>query len=375
VIETFSMLPGFTAIDISKIDRGFAMLAHLSTLFWWPGISATISRRIIKFTKDKIDTSDDESYSWWFFDEMLHKTMFENFDLSHIDIVSYKILTEKMLRIGVLFETIVSALFLGFFFIKRGDFENARAMTALLGRIGVEYEHSQARLFQLLVEVRIFKELGKLKETIDSAHRGILLAERLGFKEMHLEFITLKTQAQVLDGNLEGSEICLDHQEEIRSNAYLIPYYLSDYISVRSLYFVSRLEEAVESGDESRIRQFDRESRKWGSRSIKASRKFKRDRVEVLRLMGTRSWLMGKRKKALKWWADSVETGERLKFRPDLSRTYFEIGRRLSEPNSPYRELNGISSSDYLNKAKTMFEEMGLQWDLEQLERVMEHLD
>jgi len=84
---------------------------------------------------------------------------------------------------------------------------------------------------------------------------------------------------------------------------------------------------------------------------------------------------MGKRKKALKWWADSVETGERLKFRPDLSRTYFEIGRRLSEPNSPYRELNGISSSDYLNKAKTMFEEMGLQWDLEQLERVMEHLD
>ena len=371
VIETFSMLPGFTAIDISKIDRGFAMLAHLSTLFWWPGISATISRRIIKFTKDKIDTSDDESYSWWFFDEMLHKTMFENFDLSHIDIVSYKILTEKMLRIGVLFETIVSALFLGFFFIKRGDFENARAMAALLGRIGVEYEHSQARLFQLLVEVRIFKELGKLKETIDSAHRGILLAERLGFKEMHLEFITLKTQAKVLDGNLEGSETCLDHQEEIRSNAYLIPYYLSDYISVRSSYFVSCLEEAVKSGDQTRALEFASESGMWGTKSIKASRKFKRDRVEVLRLMGTRSWLMGEREKALKWWSDSVVAGERLKFRPDLSRTYFEIGKRLSGPNSPYKELNGITAAEYLNKARTMFEEMGLHWDLEQLEHAV----
>jgi hypothetical protein len=50
------------------------------------------------------------------------------------------------------------------------------------------------------------------------------------------------------------------------------------------------------------------------------------------------------------------------------------MGKRLSEPHSPYRELNGISASEYLNKAKTMFEEMDLQWDLEQLERVMEHV-
>ena len=102
----------------------------------------------------------------------------------------------------------------------------------------------------------------------------------------------------------------------------------------------------------------------------KASRKFKRNRVEVLRLMGTRSWLAGEREKALKWWGESVETGERLKMRTDLSRTYFEIGRRLSEPKSPYRELNGINAAEYLTKARTMFEEMGLQWDLEQLERL-----
>jgi hypothetical protein len=135
---------------------------------------------------------------------------------------------------------------------------------------------------------------------------------------------------------------------------------------------VSYLEEAVNNGDNPRIRRLARESWKWGAQAMKASKKFKRDRVEVLRLLGTRSWLIGEHKKALKWWAASIETGERLKFRPDLSRTYFEIGKRLSEPNSPYRELNGISASEYLNKAKTMFEEMDLQWDLEQLEHVME---
>jgi hypothetical protein len=105
--------------------------------------------------------------------------------------------------------------------------------------------------------------------------------------------------------------------------------------------------------------------------AMKASKKFKRDRVEVLRLLGTYSWLTKKFRKALKWWAASVETGERLKMMLDLSRTYFEIGKRLSEPNSPYRELNGISAAEYLNKAKTMFEEMDLQRDLEQLEHLI----
>jgi hypothetical protein len=35
-----------------------------------------------------------------------------------------------------------------------------------------------------------------------------------------------------------------------------------------------------------------------------------------------------------------------------LSRTYFEIGKRLSEPNSSYKELNGISAAEYDDKAK-----------------------
>jgi len=52
----------------------------------------------------------------------------------------------------------------------------------------------------------------------------------------------------------------------------------------------------------------------------------------------------------------------------------YKTGKRLSEPNSPYKELNGISATEYLNKAKSMCEEMDLQWDLEQLEHVMEHV-
>jgi hypothetical protein len=374
-IETFFMLPRFTAVDISKIEKGFGKFAAMATLFSWPGISATISRRILTFTEDKIGKNDDESYYSWLMGEFGHKLMIDNHDLSHIDMASFNTLTEKMLRVGAFFEVIHTVTMFGFFFIKRGDFEKAAVMAGLLGRIGAEYEHDHARVYQLLLEIRLSIEQGKLKDCIAAAHRGTLLAERLGLRPIHLEFLALKARGHVLLGDQEGPETCFKHQDEIRSNTHLVPYYLSDYVTVRSMFSVFCLEEAVKDGGNPRIHQLARESWKWGMQAVKVSKKMKRDRVEILRLMGTRSWLIGERNKALKWWGDSVETGERLKFRPDLSRTYFEIGKRLSEPNSPYRELNGITAAEYLNKAKTMFEEMGLQWDLEQLERVMEHPD
>ena len=47
-----------------------------------------------------------------------------------------------------------------------------------------------------------------------------------------------------------------------------------------------------------------------------------------------------------------------------------EVGKRLLEPDSKYKELNEISPEEYLEKARTMFVDMDLQWDLDELERI-----
>ena len=60
----------------------------------------------------------------------------------------------------------------------------------------------------------------------------------------------------------------------------------------------------------------------------------------------------------------------RLYDRLELSRTYFEVGKRLLEPKSKYKELDGIKAWDYLEKAGMMFEMMDLQWDLDELEKL-----
>ncbi len=371
MITTLFMLPRFTAVDISRIQRGVGNLANAAALFSYTGISATISRRILTFTKDKIGKNDDASNNSWLMSEMTHELYVHDFDLSHIDIDSFNTLAEKMLRVGEFFEVICQGIMLGWFFIERGDFEKARDMSGFLGRVGAEYGNDHAKVHQLSLEVRLSIEQGRLKEAIDAAHKGILLAKRLELRPNHFSYLTLEARTHVLLGDQEKSETCFKYLEEIKSKTYLVSLYLSDYFAVRSMFSIACLEEAVNKGDTPRIPQLAKESWKWGMQAIKASKKFKRDRVEVLRLLGTYFWLTKKFRKALKWWAASVETGERLKMMVDLSRTYFEIGKRLSEPNSPYRELNGISTAEYLNKAKKMFEKMGLQRELEQLEHLI----
>ncbi len=57
--------------------------------------------------------------------------------------------------------------------------------------------------------------------------------------------------------------------------------------------------------------------------------------------------------------------------RPDLARTYMEIGKRFLKKKSRYKELNGITAEEYLEKARELFQEMDLQWDLDELDKIV----
>ena len=59
---------------------------------------------------------------------------------------------------------------------------------------------------------------------------------------------------------------------------------------------------------------------------------------------------------------DAINVAARL---PDM-----EIGKRFSEKKSKNKQLNGISAEDCLRKARKMFQEIDLQWDLDQLDKI-----
>lgn len=70
------------------------------------------------------------------------------------------------------------------------------------------------------------------------------------------------------------------------------------------------------------------------------------------------------------WFDKSIKSGEFLKAKIELSCTCFEVGKCLLEPKSKYKHLNGIAADEYLEKARVLFEEMDLKWDLEQLKKM-----
>ena len=105
-------------------------------------------------------------------------------------------------------------------------------------------------------------------------------------------------------------------------------------------------------------------------RAIQNNKKIAERRTEIYRLKGNYHWLVNDEKKALRWWSKSISEGTRLGARPELARTYMEVGKRLSEFEGQHKGLNGISANEYLNKARSMFKEMDLQWDLDELAKL-----
>jgi hypothetical protein len=78
-------------------------------------------------------------------------------------------------------------------------------------------------------------------------------------------------------------------------------------------------------------------------------------------LAGLYFWLAGRQDKAIRWWQKSIEEGEHLKARVELSRTYTEIGKRFFEKMGTYEGLNEGIAREYLVKARMIFEDLDLQ--------------
>ena len=53
-----------------------------------------------------------------------------------------------------------------------------------------------------------------------------------------------------------------------------------------------------------------------------------------------------------------------------MALAYFEVGKRLMESHSTHKEMNGIDGRGFLEKARILFEEIGLKRNLGELERI-----
>jgi tetratricopeptide (TPR) repeat protein len=104
---------------------------------------------------------------------------------------------------------------------------------------------------------------------------------------------------------------------------------------------------------------------------IKNAQKARANLTEAYRLHAVAYWILDKPSSAVKYFRRSIEAGTSYGGNLELSRTYFEIGKFLRDPKNKKDRINGMNGLESLLRAKTMFEEMNLQWDLQQYEKYM----
>jgi hypothetical protein len=289
---------------------------------------------------------------------------------STISVLNFSILDQALDK-GEFYLPMLYLLVIGQIRLEQGRSEGSKIMADKLQEIAENYGYVRSRILTKYLKAAIFIKTLSLRQALSEAEKGILLSEQTGAKNSTIALFGYKAIAEALVGQIDIAQASLRAGELVISELrkihafYFTPFLLGQFITHLHL-----LKDAIGRNHHSQIQQQRKKIHRIAAQVLEVSKKYAINRTWIFRLVGEYYWLIGKQKKAIKWWDKSIQEGDRLGARPDLSRTYLEVGKRLLEPQSKYKELNGIDAQGYLEKARAMFEEMGLEQDLDELDRI-----
>jgi class 3 adenylate cyclase/tetratricopeptide (TPR) repeat protein len=370
LVENIEAVKQAFKYDISKSQACFNMLAGGGAMFIISGISLRITKRFLDYPwKDVSGETPDVSLYMYRQTELIYNCHTGNwqgkFDEGSVN---------EALRAGDFMMATGQLLYLVYMRLEVGDFTECETTIEKLRRIYEEYnfEHAESDVYILKA-----KSSMKKREMYDAqtyADQAIIQSNKTKWYGRTVECLGTKTRIEILSGNLVGARETIQEAEtlieQVGKESMFIDWYCAHVMGM-FLYNLSMLEKALLIDNRNDIEKFRKATLASGKATLSyTKKKVATERTESFKLMGIYYWLINKQKKALTWWKRSIKEGERLGAKIELSRTYFEVGKRLLEPKSKYRELNGITAEDYLEKAKGMFEKMDLQWDLDELDKV-----
>jgi hypothetical protein len=85
--------------------------------------------------------------------------------------------------------------------------------------------------------------------------------------------------------------------------------------------------------------------------------------VEVYRLTGRLCWLIGERERAIQWWEHGILEGERMRARPEVARTYLELGQRLVAAGQGDRRVGNGRAAACVEDAERRLGDLGIEVD------------
>ena len=352
--------------EISRSLPALSLATDCSVFFVWSGISLKISKKLIDTAKAAgIDNHPENRIDYRYTRKIY------NFHAGHWEIdEDFDSIFQNALRIGRYWPTTIYTLFSGFIYVELGRYDRMMEIAARLNEISEAFDNSHAKAQALRFLSMGHYRFRKNQEALTIAEEGIAYTARTGHHAMLLVIWCAKSLAHSAKSQIKEAREALDEAEKYIGDRKVIIIYHCAYLFAKAQIEMSDLKDCLHNNQ-----PHDKQSGellKTLNKLIKLSRKLLSAATEAYRLKAIAYRLLDKHTKSFRYFAASLEAGEQLNHRLELSRTYFELGKFLSDPNTKPTQLNKLSGKDYLEKARTMFEEMDLQWDLAELERFIE---
>ncbi len=364
ILNSFRLFVRFRKYDLKKIKFGTASIGGLAVAISSSGLSAGISRRIIEYCASLIKPDDKIELYFLKYIKLWSNLFTGDWDREYDeDLISYVFNYVELQSI------IYYITFYGYIRIERGDLRGAESLVKKLWQIADTYENDDARICYYELASKLLIKVRRPKDTLEVTENGLDISKKTGQNSMVIWFLGTKANIELMLGDQERAESTLNQVRDlINSEGFVIPHFTCRCAMASVWLYLGLLEAAIRS--DKIIIKLRSQALKSCKSAVKLSKTATYDRTEAYKLMGIYYWLIGKQSSALKWWDKSIKEGERLEANLELSRTYFEIGKRLLEKESKQQTMNGISAHDYLQKAEALFREMDLSWDLERVRKV-----
>jgi class 3 adenylate cyclase/tetratricopeptide (TPR) repeat protein len=372
VVDSIRFLAALRKFDLSKVRGGINIYASASAIFFFSGISFSIARRMLKYARGYIKPGDKKSLFTCGFWDLFFAVVSGDWNREPAYPFVYdEPMVDCFLREGDLFIPSGYLFYHGVLEVEKGNFAAARVVVEKLDDIDEMYDSGQVRIFRYMLRTRYFLKTRKLDDALRESQAAISSAGGSGHHLDMLENTGIKANVQLLLGDADGVLETLGQAELLAAQEkQLAPWHIVNYQLSRFLFHIYRLEKHLETGNKEMIKKSGQEAYASGKTAVKTAGRYALSRTETFKLMGLYYWLAGKQKKAFHWWRKSIKTGAHLGTRPELARTYMEVGKRLLGKKSPSRQWKGIQPLDYLKKARALFEAMQLDWDLRELDLV-----
>jgi tetratricopeptide (TPR) repeat protein len=353
-----------------KITNSFSVIGFIG-----------LSKKILRTYRDKIKREDEVSVFYYHHAETQHGLYTGDWD---IEIKNETI--DHIVGLGHIQWASYQFTYQGYIYIEKGDFSVARDSMNKLVELADSYENEDAWVCRHELASKLHLKKDEYREALEATEKGIELSRNTGQSMMLIYFMGTKANIQVYLDDTDEAETTIEETEElIRKEGFVPPHFSCRYRIAVARFHLRKLEDGLwngqspRSGAGSRI-ALKRKARKAIKKARNMSKKYIADRTEAQRMMGTYCRLLGKKRRAFMWWGKSIETAEKLGAKLELSRTFFEIGKQLTEEDRRVKEhsgkgprmveFKGESPEHYLKKAEELFRELQLSYDLEQLERL-----